>query len=101
VALTYGYTKTKSIGVMTLVESSELVECRDHLIYPIGIREIRSPYKEKVDYIEVSDFHELKIIAETLKKPLFYDVYYYYVILDNYITYRTKRYDKIYRTYDI
>jgi hypothetical protein len=84
-----------------LIETCELVASKDHLIYPLGIHEISSPQKEKVDYIEVSDLHELKIIAASLKKQMFYDVHYYYVILDNNITYRTKRYDKIYSKYDL
>ena len=86
---------------MTLIETCQLAEYKDHLIYPLEIDEITNPHKEKVVYIEVSALHELKIIAESLKKPMFYDVNYYYVILDDDITYRTKRYDKIYRKYDI
>ncbi|MFX1519140.1 MAG: hypothetical protein ACFFCD_04395 [Promethearchaeota archaeon] len=86
---------------MALIKTCELAEFKDHLIYPLGICEIKSPYKETVVYIEVSDLHELKIIVASLKKPMFYDVHYYYVILDNNIAYRTKRCDKIYREYDI
>ncbi|MFB0544618.1 MAG: hypothetical protein ACETVN_02795 [Asgard group archaeon] len=95
--------KKKSQELITLVETSDTVECQSCLIYPLGLDEITSPNtspkKERVVYIDVSEFHELKMIAEIFKKSIFYDVYYYYVILDNAIHYRTKRYDKIYRKY--
>jgi len=86
--------------LMSVQESFEPIDHQNHLFYPIGIQELTSLEKEKIVYIEIKDLQKLRKIAESLNKPLFYDIHFYYVIFDD-IHYRTKRFDKIYQKYDI
>jgi len=86
--------------MVILIEACELVECETRLLHPIGISEFTYANKEKLVYIEVDDLNKLKIIAENLEKPLFYDADHYYVIFDD-IHYRTKKIDQIHQKYDI